>query len=65
MKTTKFTEIQIVKILGDQEQGKSVSNICSHFILGTNNHITFVTSFVHFLKQSFFFGESCLLNAES
>jgi len=28
MKTTKFTESQIIKILSEQEQGKSVSDIC-------------------------------------
>jgi putative transposase len=28
MKESKFSEIQIVKILGEQEQGKSVSHIC-------------------------------------
>ena len=28
MKTTKFTESQIIKILNEQEHGKSVSDIC-------------------------------------
>lgn len=28
MKKTKFTESQIVKILGEQESGKTVSDIC-------------------------------------
>jgi putative transposase len=28
MKTTKFTESQIIKILSEQDQGKSVSDIC-------------------------------------
>jgi putative transposase len=28
MKTTKFTESQIIKILSEQDQGKSVSEIC-------------------------------------
>jgi putative transposase len=28
MKKSKFTESQIVKILGEQEQGKTVSDIC-------------------------------------
>jgi len=28
MKTTKFTESQIIKILREQDQGKSVSDIC-------------------------------------
>lgn len=28
MKTTKFTESQIIKILKEQDQGKSVSDIC-------------------------------------
>jgi putative transposase len=28
MKTTKFTEGQIIKILSEQDQGKSVSDIC-------------------------------------
>jgi putative transposase len=28
MKKSKFTENQIVKILGEQEQGKSIADIC-------------------------------------
>ena len=28
MKTTKFTESQIIRILSEQDQGKSVSDIC-------------------------------------
>ena len=28
MKTTKFTESQIIKILSEQDQGKTVSDIC-------------------------------------
>lgn len=28
MKKTKFTESQIIKILGEQDQGKTVSDIC-------------------------------------
>ena len=31
MKKSKFTESQIVKILGEQEQGKSVSEICREY----------------------------------
>ena len=28
MKKSKFTESQIIKILGEQEQGKSLADIC-------------------------------------
>jgi putative transposase len=28
MKKSKFTEVQIIKILGEQNQGKSVADIC-------------------------------------